>query len=54
MNLERFNMKDIVFALLVGSLLALVLSRPLGIVFDQDNGDYKKHNKHYQQKRGIK
>jgi hypothetical protein len=45
-------MKDIIFALLIGSILGLVLLRPLGIAFDQEMGDYKKHNKYYQQKRG--
>jgi hypothetical protein len=43
-------MRDIIIALIVGCLLALVFSRPLGKLVDQDNGDYKRNIK----KEGIK
>jgi hypothetical protein len=40
-------MKDIILALIIGSILAVLLVKPLGVLVDMDNGDYKKHNKTY-------
>jgi hypothetical protein len=40
-------MKEIILALIIGSLLAVLLVKPLGVLVDMDNGDYKKHNKSY-------
>jgi hypothetical protein len=40
-------MKDILIILLVGSLLGILFFPHLGKAWDQEFGDYKKHNKTY-------
>ena len=46
-RLRLNNMKEIILALFIGCILAVVLVKPLGALIDMDNGDYKKHNKTY-------
>jgi hypothetical protein len=40
-------MKDFLIVVVVWLVLGLVFFRHLGELIDKDNGDYKKHNKHY-------
>ena len=42
-----FNMKHYILALILGSILAVLLVKPLGKYWDMEMGDYKKHNKMY-------
>ena len=40
-------MKETIIALILGSILAVLLVKPLGKYWDMEMGDYKKHNKMY-------
>lgn len=41
---EVNNMKDCLIIVLIGLVLGIVFFRPLGKLFDMDNGDYKRNN----------